>query len=201
MNNSSTGADQKTSSNDFWPAFLLALFLGIFGAHRFYLGAPKKFLMFFTLGGLGIWTFIDIITILVGKFKNKSGQPIVNTNPAISWVIFILMGIGGFSRNSNFSEQSLNSADSSSVRHTENVSPVGTYSGVAAMGPSTYYISSDGTYMFTGLNRRTGIGEEIQASGTWRQYGSKIIFNNQGIESSWSLSAGGQRLGPYWTKE
>ena len=30
--------------------------------------------MVFTLGGLGIWTFIDLILIIVGKFKNKDGE-------------------------------------------------------------------------------------------------------------------------------
>jgi hypothetical protein len=27
-----------------------------------------------TLGGLGVWTFVDFILILIGKFNDKQGQ-------------------------------------------------------------------------------------------------------------------------------
>ena len=41
---------------------LLAWFLGVFGAHRFYLGKiGTALLMLFTLGGLGIWALVDFI--------------------------------------------------------------------------------------------------------------------------------------------
>lgn len=54
---------------------ILAYFLGVFGGHRFY---NKKYLtavlMFFTLGGLGIWVIIDVITILLQKFKDSQGN-------------------------------------------------------------------------------------------------------------------------------
>jgi TM2 domain-containing membrane protein YozV len=79
------------NSGKFWPAFLLALFLGIFGAHRFYLQSPKRVLMLLTLGGFGIWAFIDIITILLGKFKDDLGQTIANPKLGVSWGIFILL--------------------------------------------------------------------------------------------------------------
>jgi TM2 domain-containing membrane protein YozV len=50
-------------------------FIGVIGAHRFYVGKiGTGLLMVFTLGGLGIWTFIDLILIIVGKFKNKDGE-------------------------------------------------------------------------------------------------------------------------------
>jgi len=54
---------------------LLCFFIGVIGAHRFYVGKiGTGLLMVFTLGGLGIWTFIDLILIIVGKFKNKDGE-------------------------------------------------------------------------------------------------------------------------------
>lgn len=77
---------QKTTK--FWPAFLLAFFLGIFAAHRFYLKSPKRVLMLCTLGGFGIWAFIDSITLLIGKFKDEQGQLIANPKPILSWSIF-----------------------------------------------------------------------------------------------------------------
>ncbi len=57
------------------PAFLLCFFLGIFGAHRFYVGKiGTAVLQIFTLGGLGIWALIDLIMIIVGKFSDKEGN-------------------------------------------------------------------------------------------------------------------------------
>ncbi len=59
------------------PAFLLAFFFGIFGAHRFYVGKiGTAFLQLFTFGGLGIWLVIDWILILCGVFKDKKGRRI-----------------------------------------------------------------------------------------------------------------------------
>jgi TM2 domain-containing membrane protein YozV len=56
-------------------AFLLAGFLGIFGAHRFYLGYTKMgILEMFTLGGFFILYFIDLIRIKTGKLKPQHGD-------------------------------------------------------------------------------------------------------------------------------
>lgn len=48
-----------------WVAFFLCLFLGVFGAHKFYEGkAGMGILYLFTGGLLGIGIFIDLITLL-----------------------------------------------------------------------------------------------------------------------------------------
>ncbi len=58
---------------------LLCLFLGGIGVHRFYVGkVGTGILQLITLGGCGIWTLIDLIMILVGKFTDKDGNPITN---------------------------------------------------------------------------------------------------------------------------
>lgn len=62
----------------------LCLFLGVFGAHRFYV---KKYgtglLMLFTLGGCGLWVLIDLILIALNKFDEKSGENIqIYDNPS-----------------------------------------------------------------------------------------------------------------------
>ena len=65
----------SSSQQDWLVALLLCFFIGVIGAHRFYVGKiGTGLLMVFTLGGLGIWTFIDLILIIVGKFKNKNGE-------------------------------------------------------------------------------------------------------------------------------
>ncbi|TDV37347.1 TM2 domain-containing protein [Paraburkholderia caballeronis] len=59
------------------PAFLLCLFLGSLGLHRFYAGKiGTGILMLLTLGGLGIWTLIDLIMLVCGAFKDRNGNKI-----------------------------------------------------------------------------------------------------------------------------
>lgn len=58
---------------------LLCFFLGALGIHRFYVGkVGTGVLMLITLGGLGIWTLIDFIMILLGKFTDNDGRIIKN---------------------------------------------------------------------------------------------------------------------------
>ena len=56
-------------------ALLLVLFVGILGIHRFYLGYTwQGIVQLLTLGGLGIWTFIDLIRIITGSLQPKNGS-------------------------------------------------------------------------------------------------------------------------------
>lgn len=56
-------------------ALLLSFFLGMFGAHRFYLGKMKTaVLMLVTLGGLGIWAYADLIIIACGEATDGEGR-------------------------------------------------------------------------------------------------------------------------------
>lgn len=69
----------EKSDKKILPAFLLCWFLGIFGAHRFYTGKiGTGILMIFTLGGLGIWTLIDFIMIIIGSFTDSEGKKLVD---------------------------------------------------------------------------------------------------------------------------
>lgn len=66
------------SPKSFVATILLCFFLGGFGIHRFYVGKiGTGILMLLTLGALGIWTIIDFIFILIGKFRDKDGKLIV----------------------------------------------------------------------------------------------------------------------------
>ncbi len=56
---------------------LLCLLLGVFGAHRFYVGKYiTGFFQLITLGGLGIWMLVDLIMLITGQFKDKEGRRI-----------------------------------------------------------------------------------------------------------------------------
>lgn len=67
------------SDKDWLVTLLLSLFLGSIGVHRFYVGKiGTGILQLITLGGCGIWTLIDIIMIVTGKFKDKDGYEIKN---------------------------------------------------------------------------------------------------------------------------
>ena len=60
-------------------AALLCLLLGVFGGHRFYLGKHgTAILMLFTLGGLGIWSTVDLIFILIGSCRDANGLEVRN---------------------------------------------------------------------------------------------------------------------------
>lgn len=61
-----------------WTTFVLCLFLGWLGVHRFYVGKTGTGLLWlFTAGFLGVGAFIDLIIILCDGFRDKMGQPLV----------------------------------------------------------------------------------------------------------------------------
>ncbi|MBN2192684.1 MAG: TM2 domain-containing protein [Polyangiaceae bacterium] len=56
-------------------ALLLSLFLGYFGADRFYLGyTGLGIAKLLTCGGLGIWAIYDFIMIVLNKLPDANGQ-------------------------------------------------------------------------------------------------------------------------------
>jgi TM2 domain-containing membrane protein YozV len=77
MNDSNTG---QVTSSEISPksrlvAVLLCFLLGVFGAHRFYVGKiGTGILMLVTFGGFGIWALIDLILVIVGSFRDKEGR-------------------------------------------------------------------------------------------------------------------------------
>lgn len=67
------------SEKNWLTTLLLCIFLGGIGVHRFYAGKiGTGILMFITCGGCGIWTLVDLIMIITGKFTDKDGNAIVN---------------------------------------------------------------------------------------------------------------------------
>lgn len=69
--------DQNASDKNGLVTLLLAIFVGYFGVHRFYVGKiGTGVLMFISLGFFGLWTLIDIIRIAVGSFTDDQGRRI-----------------------------------------------------------------------------------------------------------------------------
>ena len=63
-------------------AFILAMVLGVFGAHRFYVGKTGTgILMVCTFGGLGIWYLYDVIMIASGQFTDAEGRRVLRWDP------------------------------------------------------------------------------------------------------------------------
>lgn len=69
----------EKSEKQFVTTLLLCFLLGFLGVHRFYVGKTGTgILQLITLGGLGIWAFVDLIVIACGSFKDGQGLPIKN---------------------------------------------------------------------------------------------------------------------------
>ena len=59
------------------PILLLYLLLGMFSAHRFYVGKYRTaILQIVTLGGLGVWWLVDFLKIILGLFSDSHGNKI-----------------------------------------------------------------------------------------------------------------------------
>jgi len=56
-------------------ALTLGIPLGVFGAHRFYVGKTGTgVLQLLSIGGLGLWWLYDMILIMMGEFRDEQGR-------------------------------------------------------------------------------------------------------------------------------
>lgn len=69
----------ETSEKSFVVTWLLSLFLGGLGVDRFYIGKfGTGIVKLITLGGLGVWTFVDLIITTAGAQTDKCGLKLRN---------------------------------------------------------------------------------------------------------------------------
>jgi len=74
---------------------ILFLLFFPFSVHRFYTDRPlSAVLQIITAGGLGIWWAVDFFQILLGSFKDGSGDKITKGNSIIVLLLFVLL-LGG----------------------------------------------------------------------------------------------------------
>lgn len=73
---------------------LFCFFLGVLGIHRFYTGYKGLgIIQLLTFGGCGIWAFIDLVCISLGKYKDAQGQELEDYNSKIGYgvIIFVVL--------------------------------------------------------------------------------------------------------------
>lgn len=68
-------SDSESSEKSWVTLFILYLFLGWIGVHRFYSGRVVSGVFYIlTLNGIGIWAIIDFILIITKNFKDSNGK-------------------------------------------------------------------------------------------------------------------------------
>ena len=81
----------SSKPQDFLSTLLFAWFLGCFGVHRFWTGHYAiGIAQLLTLGGCGIWAYIDIILLCFNKFKDAQGRELREYNRSLGVVVFVL---------------------------------------------------------------------------------------------------------------
>jgi hypothetical protein len=70
--------EREADDKEWLITLLLCIFVGSLGAHRFYTGHfGIGVVQLLTLGLCGIWTIIDLISILTGNYRDAWGRPLL----------------------------------------------------------------------------------------------------------------------------
>lgn len=108
------GSWTQESDKSFVVAWLLSLFLGVFGADRFYRGfIGLGILKLLTCGGAGIWALVDLIIMLATGGKDSQGRPLAKyeSNRTVAWVVtavvVVISFIGGAINGASGSDQAV----------------------------------------------------------------------------------------------
>ena len=87
----------EASAKNWAATYILNIFLGLFGAHRFYTGyIGIGIAQLLTLGGFGIWTFVDNIALSFNMYEDINGNKPEGYNNIAGIVGFIFGGLFKF---------------------------------------------------------------------------------------------------------
>lgn len=88
----------KRGSKSFLVTWLLSLLVGVLGVDRFYLGkVGTGVLKLITIGGVGIWWFVDLIIILCDGMRDKSGNKLADYDKNKLVAIIVTVAVLAFS--------------------------------------------------------------------------------------------------------
>lgn len=120
-------APPASDGKSFLVTWLLALLVGVFGVDRFYLGKiGTGLLKLFSLGGLGVWWLVDLIIVLSGAARDKTGRPLdgYDQTKLIAWIVTAaLVLVGGVSGAVNGASGTV--APAATVEQTQSASDQG----------------------------------------------------------------------------
>lgn len=80
------------SSRSYILTMLLAFFVGWLGIHRFYTGyIVIGVIQLLTLGGCGLWALIDVISLVLNKYKDADGNELDGHNAGCAMIVGIIL--------------------------------------------------------------------------------------------------------------
>ena len=153
MNHLSENVPPPPLKSSFYPTFFLCLLVGGFGIHRFYTGKIRSgLLQLVTLGGCGVWWLVDMVLLLQGKFTDKDNQTMANVNPKLTWPLFVVVliigfsgGIGGLGSNASTASTRASGSARSSTPNAEADKPAEARTSVAQERAGVYLCQSPAT--------------------------------------------------------
>ena len=87
-------AKKVTKQKEFMTAAMLSFTLGWLGVDRFYMGYKGLgILKMITLGGFGVWYWVDLVLIYVGVLKDKQGRPLAHRDRDFKKALIIAIAV------------------------------------------------------------------------------------------------------------